>query len=500
MKPSIKHPLFSSALFLTAALPALATEITFESPYTTTGDFSTGINVTTAALFNGQQNWSQSYSNSLGKIITTTTSGSYTGGQALSAPTAGATLTYMGATQAIAPTSSYQFDFRYYNAAEVGVGGWDDTNTDGKSAQAEAGFTAGNVAVSNSASAFGIRGTGFLGTGGTYLGRFSTGTSGVDGNWYRMIVMPDSTTNQVSLSVYDLTTGAAVPLTTSLINFTAAEFGVATSSYDGLTARVTATSTKTSALDNIKTSLNLSGSIFEWNLDNPETDTGSGASNGGAYHKVTNNDAVTGSGATFNLKLATGDAYSEAFWDTNKSWSDIFTGTGTVDLQSLFSTFGGTGVATDGTVTGEGKFAFTGNTLNWTAVTATNTYANWLSANSPATGFSTDTDNDGVPNGVENVLGTNPNTSSAGLTEVSATASTATFKHTLNPTLASDVTYTYEWSTDLAEWKASGETNTVTTTATITPSAPVSGVVTVTTAITSGPAAKLFTRIKASQP
>ena len=76
----------------------------------------------------------------------------------------------------------------------------------------------------------------------------------------------------------------------------------------------------------------------------------------------------------------------------------------------------------------------------------------------------------------------------------------ATFKHTLNPTLASDVSYTYEWSTDLAEWKTSGATNTGGTTATITPSAQASGVVTVTTAITSGPAAKLFTRIKATQP
>ncbi|MEY3895196.1 MAG: hypothetical protein RLZZ214_715, partial [Verrucomicrobiota bacterium] len=64
----------------------------------------------------------------------------------------------------------------------------------------------------------------------------------------------------------------------------------------------------------------------------------------------------------------------------------------------------------------------------------TNTYANWLTTNSPATGFITDSDNDGVANGVENVLGTNPNVYSAGLTDVSATASTATYKHTLNPT------------------------------------------------------------------
>ena len=101
---------------------------------------------------------------------------------------------------------------------------------------------------------------------------------------------------------------------------------------------------------------------------------------------------------------------------------------------------------------------------------------------------------------MEHVLGTDPNVYSAGLTQVSATASSATYKHTLNPTVASDVSHSYEWSTDLVEWKATTESNTGGTTSTITPSAPVSGVVTVTTAITSGPAGKLFTRLKVTKP
>jgi autotransporter-associated beta strand protein len=129
-----------------------------------------------------------------------------------------------------------------------------------------------------------------------------------------------------------------------------------------------------------------------------------------------------------------------------------------------------------------------------------NTYATWLAANPPATGFTTDSDNDGVANAVENILGSNPNAYSAGLTNVSSSASSATYKHTLNPTLASDVSYSYEWSTDLTEWKASAASNTGGTSATITPSAPASGVVTVTTAITAGPASKIFTRIKVTQP
>jgi fibronectin-binding autotransporter adhesin len=125
------------------------------------------------------------------------------------------------------------------------------------------------------------------------------------------------------------------------------------------------------------------------------------------------------------------------------------------------------------------------------------TFADWLLANAPATGFVTDTDKDGLANGVENVLGSNPNAYNAGLTEVSSTATSVIFKHTLNPTIASDVTYGYEWSTDLTEWKTTGQTNTGGTTATIIPSAPALGVVTVTVTITGGPPAKLFGRLAA---
>lgn len=131
---------------------------------------------------------------------------------------------------------------------------------------------------------------------------------------------------------------------------------------------------------------------------------------------------------------------------------------------------------------------------------ASSTYADWLAANPPASGFSSDSDGDGVPNALEHILGSNPNAFSAGLSNIASTASSSTYTHPLNPTLASDVSYVYEWSTDLVEWKLSGAANTAGTTASIAPSAPVAGVVTVTTTITGGPAGKLFTRIKASQP
>jgi autotransporter-associated beta strand protein len=128
-----------------------------------------------------------------------------------------------------------------------------------------------------------------------------------------------------------------------------------------------------------------------------------------------------------------------------------------------------------------------------------NTFADWLTANPPATGFNTDSDHDGIPNAIEHILGTNPNVPNVGLTNISATPNSSTFQHTLNPNIASDVIRSYQWSTDLVEWKASGESNSSATTATITPSTPANGVVTVTVTITAGPSARMFSRLVATQ-
>ena len=128
------------------------------------------------------------------------------------------------------------------------------------------------------------------------------------------------------------------------------------------------------------------------------------------------------------------------------------------------------------------------------------TFASWLAANAPATGFTTDSDNDGVPNGVEHVLGTNPNTPSAGLNQVTATPNSFTFRHQLNPALASDVSYTYQWSTDLTEWKTSGQSNTGGVQTAISASAPdANGIVTVTMTITAGSSPRLSGRLVATQ-
>jgi autotransporter-associated beta strand protein len=176
--------------------------------------------------------------------------------------------------------------------------------------------------------------------------------------------------------------------------------------------------------------------------------------------------------------------------NVDEVYGDLFTVSGFTESPA------GTWKKTDG----GSVYTFTEGNGTLAKSAASSTYADWLAANPPATGFSTDSDSDGVPNAVEHLLGSNPNAFSVGLNKLASTASSATYTHTLNPTLASDMSSVYEWSTDLTEWKSSGVANTAGTTATIAPSAPVSGVVTVTTTITSGPASKLFTRIKASQP
>jgi hypothetical protein len=128
-----------------------------------------------------------------------------------------------------------------------------------------------------------------------------------------------------------------------------------------------------------------------------------------------------------------------------------------------------------------------------------NTFATWLGGFGldPADqDFNDDPDRDGIPNGVEHVLGSNPNGFSPGITGVSATPSSLTFRHPLNPDLAGDVTYSPQWSTDLAEWRASGEPNIGGTSATITSSPPdANGIVTVVITINEGPTKALFGRL-----
>jgi hypothetical protein len=80
--------------------------------------------------------------------------------------------------------------------------------------------------------------------------------------------------------------------------------------------------------------------------------------------------SVTGDSAVFKIVLG-GNAFSDPFWDTGKRWTDVFTGTGTpANLSSIFATFAGSSINSDGTVTGNaGHFSFNETSiLTWSAV------------------------------------------------------------------------------------------------------------------------------------
>ena len=130
-------------------------------------------------------------------------------------------------------------------------------------------------------------------------------------------------------------------------------------------------------------------------------------------------------------------------------------------------------------------------------------FASWI-AGYPGVGaesdFEDDADDDGLANGVENYFGTDPSASNAGITQVAKSGSTVTFVHPQNAAPASDVSAAYHWSTDLANWHASGEASGGTTvTFAASPNTPSTGVTTVTATLTGTTPAKVFTRLVVSQ-
>ncbi len=137
---------------------------------------------------------------------------------------------------------------------------------------------------------------------------------------------------------------------------------------------------------------------------------------------------------------------------------------------------------------------------------AASTYASWI-AGFPAvgtfTGATEDPDQDGLPNSIENYLGTAPDASSSGLTRVSSPGGNLVFRHTRTNNPASDVTAVYQWSTDMVTWNAAAATVSGTTVnidaATLTDTAaPDRDLVEVTATTTGLPVRRVFIRLKAS--
>lgn len=101
---------------------------------------------------------------------------------------------------------------------------------------------------------------------------------------------------------------------------------------------------------------------FSWDITADSTDPGANAINRGTYDSVSA-ASLSGRGAVFHIVNA--GSFMDAFWDTNKSWDNIFNG---ASFAKIFSSFSGTGVSPDGVVAGIGSFAISRSTLTFTAI------------------------------------------------------------------------------------------------------------------------------------
>jgi hypothetical protein len=141
---------------------------------------------------------------------------------------------------------------------------------------------------------------------------------------------------------------------------------------------------------------------------------------------------------------------------------------------------------------------------------ASSGYALWIDGFFPGItdpliiGFNADPDKDGIPNGVEALIGGNPNSPGVfATTDLIKEGNTFTFHYPQDKSVPFGVTASYEWSTDLANWQATGVPFggvTVTLTDTGEPwddTDPEVDIYEVTATVTQGTAAKLFVRVVA---
>lgn len=163
------------------------------------------------------------------------------------------------------------------------------------------------------------------------------------------------------------------------------------------------------------------------------------------------------------------------------------------------------------------KFAINGSANEWEqgefvtidyltverlSVAPSNLFANWISNYSVNSNvnFYDDPDGDGKENGLEHAFSTDPSVSdTSGISQLAMVGNSGSFTHPLNPVLSEDVSITYEWSTDLQSFHASGDT-VGDTTVVLTPSENLQVLLTTVTAnITGTVPANLFVRVSVSQ-
>lgn len=117
-----------------------------------------------------------------------------------------------------------------------------------------------------------------------------------------------------------------------------------------------------------------SGSVFEWQLDRTKAQVV-----GTGYDGVVVEGGVSLSGATDAVfRIAIGDAtFGDVFWQTSRSWADIFTDGSNAPIGGWTGVFATGGVSNfefynlsgqPVSPAGYGAFSMSGNTLTWTAV------------------------------------------------------------------------------------------------------------------------------------
>lgn len=143
-------------------------------------------------------------------------------------------------------------------------------------------------------------------------------------------------------------------------------------------------------------------------------------------------------------------------------------------------------------------FTLTGAGVTFAAWIGGHDFSSYPGADLSADG---DADHDGIPNALENILGSDPAATNPGLTNVSASGGSLIFSHTRNANPASDLSAGYQWSSDLANWHDNGVASggisvTCGEPAVITPGDP--DLVEVTATVSGAPA-KVFIRLMAVQ-
>ncbi len=111
------------------------------------------------------------------------------------------------------------------------------------------------------------------------------------------------------------------------------------------------------------TTLN-NNSIFSWDINAAGT----------SYDKLISASVageVTAGDAVFRIVVADA-AFANPFWDTNRTWTDIFTTNGSAPLANWATIFGNSVSVVNSSFTGitpvDGSFSVSGNTLTWSAV------------------------------------------------------------------------------------------------------------------------------------